>query len=282
MRKELLKEILSIPTYFSSEERIKEFLIKYANERKITLYQDKKGNLYMIKGILDKGEYYPCVLAHMDTVHHEQISLVTNNIKLNIYEDNNAGNPRLWASYKKYDSENLTGIGGDDKAGIFICLELLEKYDKIIAAFFVEEEFGCRGSKMVDTKILENVGYFIQFDAPTNNWFSFSCGGVQLFNEEIFNNIFPILKKYEINNISIDPYTDIFILKKTFNVACMNFFAGYYNMHRANEYVLLNDIDKAINFGSEIIMKLGNKHYNFLSTNKPDMVLYEKIKHLLN
>ena len=138
----LLKEILSIPTYFEKEERIKDFLISYGIQNKIPVKVDVKGNVYLVKGQLDEGESYPCVVAHMDTVHFDQIPDIENNVRLTIHEEKADVGTKLWASRKDNGVSVVTGIGGDDKAGVFICLEIMKKYDKIIGAFFVEEEFG--------------------------------------------------------------------------------------------------------------------------------------------
>jgi putative aminopeptidase FrvX len=48
------------------------------------------------------------------------------------------------------DLGNPTGIGGDDKCGVYACLELLKELPNLKAAFFVSEETGCHGSKKAD------------------------------------------------------------------------------------------------------------------------------------
>jgi acetylornithine deacetylase/succinyl-diaminopimelate desuccinylase-like protein len=82
-------------------------------------------------------------------------------------------------SYKAYNDEgNPTGIGGDDKCGVFACLSLLKELPNLKAAFFVAEETGCNGSLKANKNFFKNVGYGIQFDAP-ENWMiteeCFSC-----------------------------------------------------------------------------------------------------------
>ena len=46
----LLKEILSIPTYFGNEYRVSEFLMNYGNPKGYNTYKDKVGNVYFEKG----------------------------------------------------------------------------------------------------------------------------------------------------------------------------------------------------------------------------------------
>ena len=278
MDKELLKEVLSIPTCFGKEERVREFLINYGVQNNIPVKVDVKGNVYLVKGFLEEGETYPCVVAHMDTVHFDQQDAITDNTKLIIHEEKTELGVKLWASIVDKGVEVQTGIGGDDKAGLFICLELLKKYDKIIGAFFVEEEFGCKGSSEVDKEILKDVGYFIQFDAPFNNWCSFTCSNVQLFDSKLFNKIKPTLFKYGQTHISNDPYTDVLKLKEFFDVACMNFFAGYYNMHTASEFVIVESVEKAVNMGNEMINVLGLDKQPMKHKKIPNYDLYIKIQ----
>jgi hypothetical protein len=58
-------------------------------------------------------------------------------------------------SYKAYDNDGApTGIGGDDKCGVFACLTLLKELPYVKAAFFVSEETGCHGSLKADPRFL--------------------------------------------------------------------------------------------------------------------------------
>ena len=67
------------------------------------------------------------------------------------------------------------------KAGVFICLELLERFDNIAVALFAAEEAGCVGSRNADPKFFERVGCVIEFDCPGRGLVSYTSGGVRLF-----------------------------------------------------------------------------------------------------
>jgi di/tripeptidase len=249
-----LKDILSLPSYFGHEGLVRDYIVNFAIDNQLQFNLDTKGNVYVFKGELNEGEFYPCVVAHMDTVYKNQIEMVRLQENLDIIETEDNGDIILRAKNN--------GIGGDDKCGVAICLELLLQSDKIMAAFFVEEEFGCRGSKLADKVIFEKVGYVIEFDAPSDNWCSEYCYGIKLYTEDVFNKIKPILTEHKITNISNDPYTDVVSLKKAFDFICLNFFAGYYNQHSGpREFVSFNDVNKAITMGHEIIELLGNEKY---------------------
>ena len=48
----------------------------------------KYTNIYLTKGSekMTQGEYYPCVVSHMDTVHKNHTTLIHNNERLEIKE----------------------------------------------------------------------------------------------------------------------------------------------------------------------------------------------------
>ena len=66
------------------------------------------------------------------------------------------------------------------------------------------------------------------------------------------------------------------MLKKKFDFACLNLAAGYYNYHTREEYVVVEDVEKAINVTKKIIKTLGHQKYHFkLPKQKPQNNLWE-------
>ena len=145
---------------------MKDYIISFAKHNCIDYQMDSKGNIYLTKGSekMTQGEYYPCVVSHIDTVHKNHTNLIKNNERLEIKESEGI----LTAIHPKTGLQ--TGIGGDDKCGVFVCLSLFDHFDILKGAFFVEEEIGMKGSKEADEEFFSNVGYAIQFDAPSDNW----------------------------------------------------------------------------------------------------------------
>lgn len=252
-----LKELLSIPTYFEHEELIQDYLIEYGKNKNYIVYQDDYGNVYFEKGKIDKNQHYPCVCAHMDTVYEEHIELIAKNKKKIIQELNNT-----LVAYNPLTGDR-TGLGADDLAGVFISLQMMEKFDNIKAAFFVEEEYGCYGSKACDVNFFKNVGYVIQFDAPRFNYYTKTLSGVEMFDEKFDNEVKPILEKYSIDNYSDDSYTDVLILKQKFDFCCANLPTGYENWHSDTEFINIDDLDKSIKLGIDFITKLGLKKHKY-------------------
>ena len=51
------------------EDLMIEFLSNYLSDKGYNYDVDEFGNVYVTKGTLNEGEFYPCVVAHTDTVH---------------------------------------------------------------------------------------------------------------------------------------------------------------------------------------------------------------------
>lgn len=270
---ELLKEVLSVPTKTYQEDLMVDYLKNWLTENKIEFHVDQHNNVYATKSqgdSLPEDFYFPCVVCHTDTVHNID--------SINIREEylpNAQGEKKLsLKAYNDYDSP--TGIGGDDKCGVFACLTLLNELPYLKAAFFVSEETGCHGSKFADEKFFNNVGYAIQFDAPENWMITEECFGQVLFDRESnffesCNNILSEGMKDKGMRYMVHPYTDVYALRGKFDFSCINFSIGYYNYHTKNEYVVVEDVFSGIDMGRKMIQELGYKiHYKQARKFKPN------------
>tara|TARA_R110000765_G_scaffold119588_6_gene214605 strand:- start:44 stop:916 length:873 start_codon:yes stop_codon:yes gene_type:complete len=253
-----LKEVLSIPTKTWKEDLMIEYLSNYCDNKGYNHWKDKNGSVYVTKG---NADMFPCVVAHIDTVH-EPVEMVVNEEML----PNAQGEDKL--SLKAYEKKTgrPTGIGGDDKAGVFICLKMLEQIDNIKAFFPVAEETGCHGSSDADKDFFKDVGYAIQFDSTENNTMSLTLMGVKLFEEdsEFFTSVKDIILEHGLKNWHNHPYTDTMRLKEKFDFSCLNFAAGYYNYHTVEEYVVVEDVQNTCNMAVKVIDKLGENKYTYV------------------
>lgn len=260
---QLLKDVLSVPTVTYEEDKMIEFLIDWLTKNNFSFEVDDYYNIYVTKQTDKDVEYFPCVVAHTDTVHPIKA--------INVREEklrDEQGVIKL--ALKGYDNDgNNSGIGGDNKCGVFACLELLQEIPNIKVAFFVSEETGCHGSKNASIGFFSNVGYAIQFDAPGNSMVSEYCMGVKLFEtdgdfikscDKVLTNTFNKKRKY-----GSHPYTDVYMLKKLFDFSCINISIGYYNYHTPYEYVIVDDVYNGIKTGKELIESLGCVKYGFVS-----------------
>ena len=121
-RLQLLKDVLSVPTCTYKEDKMVEFLKNYLTENNHDFFVDKHNNVYVTKTAPEfEGQPFPCVVAHTDTVHWDMKPI---NIKEEIKRDFQL---KEKLALKGYDDEgHPSGIGGDDKAGVFGCLVCLE------------------------------------------------------------------------------------------------------------------------------------------------------------
>lgn len=253
-----LKEVLSIPTKTYQEDLMIQYLVDYFESKGYDYKLQENGNIYVTKG---EAEFYPCVIAHTDTVHSITDMEVREEMLPNLQGE-------LKQSFKAYHREkgHPVGIGGDDKCGVYACLDLLEQLPVLKVALFVSEETGCHGSRKADPEFFANVGYGIQFDAPENYMVTEYCWGVQLFdrNSPFFSKVGPILEEYmgEKHQLMQHPYTDVSQVTAKFGISCINFSCGYYRYHTANEYVVVEDLFNSIEMGKAMIESLGYEKYD--------------------
>ena len=277
-----LKELLSVPSKTYQEDKMVDYILNELSQLDgIKVACDEHKNIYATKGILNEGEFYPMFISHTDTVHNlvDEI-IVKEEYLLRPYTfGKDFGNEKVLC-LKAYDKNNKpTGIGGDDKCGIFICLELLKQLDKVKVAFFVSEETGCHGSRNLDKDFLKDVGYCAQYDAPGDHLISYSCSGTILFdkNGEFFPLALEAISEGFENEMMVQshPYTDIMMVKQYGDFSCINMSCGYYNMHTSNEFVSISDVERAIVAGKNMVDKLGLKKYEFKEEIKPQPSIFD-------
>ena len=264
------KELLSVPSKTYQEEDMVEYICNELDSIEgVTYYRDDMMNIYATKGDLEEGEYYPMFIAHTDTVHTKIDKIVVKEEKLtrpNTF-GKSFGDDKVDCLKAYTEDGSPTGIGGDDKCGIFICLELLKQLDKVKIGLFVSEETGCHGSSKCDENFLQDVGYITQYDAPGNHLISEICSGVRLFerDSEFFIKTLDIITTCFGNEMLIQshPYTDISQLKKKIDVSCINISCGYYNMHSNQEFISIDDVCRAIEVGKNMVNTLGYKKYEY-------------------
>ena len=232
-----LVELFSIQSYLNEEKEMFDYIISQLSEIEgVEVSTDRYNNIFVTKGI---AEYYTCVSAQIDTVHG-----IVDDFKIKI--DNGLILP---------DSDS-TGVGGDDKYGIYAVLELIKRCDTIKAVFFSGEESGFIGSRDCELKFFENVGLLIGIDRRNSGDLIVDNGGYSI-SYDFKNFLEPIAEKYNYKEAP-GGRTDVFIIQgrleesneaiSTFNMSC-----GYYNPHSRQEYVVISELLNSIDFCEEII-----------------------------
>lgn len=255
-----LYEVMQVPSCSRYEFRMAAYIILWARKNNVDYKFDKKGNIYLTKGKLEEGEFYPCVTSHMDTVQD----------KAKPYALAGAELPLRTRRVKSTTSDEVRheifidgqGIGADDKLGVYISLQLVKHFDKIKAAFFVEEEIGMQGSKELDKEFFNDVAYVVGWDSPDLIRAAWKCAGVQMFTAKFFKEkLYPVVKNwgFEAKNFNSEPFTDVCQIREKTDIMCMNFGNGGYAAHSATEYLVVEHVDHALGMGMDIIQSIGNK-----------------------
>lgn len=232
----LLKSLYMIASPSGGEKKMRKFIKKYVRTiaPDAVVESDKAGNLYVTRG---ESETYPVCVSHMDEVHDRRHGLILT-VGGGIIEGRNASD---------YQPE---GIGADDKNGIWVCLQLLARFEVCKLAFFVSEERGCVGSCQCDMSFFDNARFVLQCDRKGSHDFVDNAAGVELSTEEWRN------------AIGLDDYgyaahdggmTDVMELKELgLKVCCANMSCGYYNPHSDEEVTVLAELQNTYNLCEHI------------------------------
>ena len=179
-----------------------------------------------------KGTVPVLLTAHMDTVHKEPVK--------DFYE-------YFDEEKKQHIISSPQGIGGDDRCGVYMILELIKSH-KCSILFCEDEEVGGKGSeKFCKTELineLKDLKYLIELDRKgKNDAVFYDCE-----NDDF-------TKFIEDNTGYIDAFgsfSDISTLSPACKVASVNFSCGYYNAHTTSEYVIVEEMLNTI----EVVKKL--------------------------
>jgi tripeptide aminopeptidase len=229
-----LIKLYNINSPSGKEDEMRKYILKVVSKYSKNVIVDESGNICVTKGIADD---YPCIACHIDEVHKPNSNkkiIVQNNI---IYGyDHNV--------------KDYTGIGADDKNGIWICINLLKTLPILKVVFFVGEEIGGIGSSKCDLTFFDNCRFVVQCDRKGNSDFINNIMFSPMCSEEFTTDC--NLSKYSYKpNTGI--MTDILILKERgLNISCCNVSVGYYNHHFNNEFTNFSELQHSLEFVKNI------------------------------
>jgi di/tripeptidase len=185
------------------------------------------------------GTHPVLLVAHMDTVH----------AKMPTKKDIAAASTEEILRCKQ-------GIGGDDRCGIYIIMEIIKQLDCHVL-FCEDEEEGRKGAgKFCETDIRPDVQFIVEFDRKDHDHAVFY--GCQ--NEDFigFVTSFGYRKEY-------GTYSDISDIAPHLGIAAVNLSSGYYNAHGTDEYIRLDDIEPIIERAIPLIADI-SKQYKYIES----------------
>ena len=194
-----------------SQERLKQALEAELIASEYTV-QKQKGFLYA------EGSTPVLLVAHLDTVHRALPETIC------------------------YSADGAVmmspqGIGGDDRAGVYMILRLIQSCHCHVL-FCEDEETGGHGARaFTKSGIVPDVNYIVELDRVGNNDAVFyQCRNRQF---EQYINGFGF-------QTAFGSFSDISILAPHLNLAAVNLSTGYYHAHQPGEYVRLDEVEDLV------------------------------------
>ena len=208
---------MTIDKIFStSDKKLKKILKVELSKRGYKTIHNKDKFLYA------EGNAPYMLVAHLDTVHKALPSIIC---------------------YSKDGNHIMSpqGIGGDDRCGVYIILELLKRLPfKPYIVFTMEEETGGFGAYAFADYIEDkapDLKYIVEYDIKGNN----DCVFYDCDNKDFIDFVesFGFAKAF-------GTFSDISIIAPVLKAAAVNLSSGYYNPHTLNEYVSVSDMNNII------------------------------------
>lgn len=256
MDKNLLFRVLSVQSESRRTQRMEKFILRFIKDladsgMEIAVVQDVYANIYVMKGT---AEVFPTIVAHMDTVHD-----IVPNANYQVRSNGRV----MWAIDPETGKD--TGVGGDDKVGVFIALSMLRDLPACKAAFFVDEEIGCVGSSKAQMTFFENSAFVLECDRRGNADFVDRIGGTELYGTEFGSAIAPTLKQFGYKAMT-GGLTDVMELKELgLDVAAANMSCGYFMPHTRWETVGLMDVQRCYDLVATLCTTLAYKRWEHIA-----------------
>lgn len=176
-----------------------------------------------------QGTFPVLLVAHLDTVHKYVIRTV-------VYDN------------KKQIISSPQGIGGDDRCGVYMILQIIKKHHCSVL-FCEDEEIGAVGAeKFTQWKSAQKLtyNYIIEFDRRGKNDAVFYNCDNEDFEEFITKDFY---------KTSFGSFSDISTLAPFLGCAAVNLSCGYYNAHTESEYVVLPEMQASIDAACKILAR---------------------------
>ena len=262
---ELLERILDVQSESYNQDHMLDFIIEEAT----TIYPDALvewdtyGNVYITKRTTVSDDLIvPAIVSHVDTVHRMIDDKDYRVLKFEVDGD---------CKYSAFNTKAMqsTGIGGDDKCGIFVCLEALRHLDDVKVAFFKDEEVGCLGSAQADLTFFDDCGFVLQADRKGNHGIANGMSSCNVSSSEFQEDVLAMSHSLGYSHFEFEDggLTDVMELSANgLKLSVANFACGYYSPHTDDEWISYNDLTAT----AELML-------NFATTNKKYEFEYEEI-----
>lgn len=199
-----------------------------------------------------RGTVPVLLVAHMDTVHRELCKEI-------VREDGKISSPQ--------------GIGGDDRCGIYIIMNIVKELNCSVLLCEDEEIGGVGAKKFTKTPYIKSldVNYMLEFDRRGNNdAVYYSCDNKEF---KAFIESSSSFKE------TFGSFSDISSLMPVANLAAVNLSSGYYNAHATNEYVVYDEMMDTVEEAKSIIKAKCEKPFVYVAKQYKKDYSYDNYKY---
>ena len=196
------------------------------------------GKTYINDGfIYHRGQFPVLLVAHLDTVHDTLP-------KRFVYHNGKLSSPQ--------------GIGGDDRCGVYLILEIIKKYNCSVLFCEDEEIGGIGASKFCKSRFADDldVNYIIELDRKGNTDACFyDCD-----NRDFVD----FIESTDYFTETYGTFSDISVIAPHCGISAVNLSCGYYNAHTVSEYVVMRDVDNVLKQVCKILCKTCAEQFPYI------------------
>jgi hypothetical protein len=152
------------------------------------------------------------------------------------------------------------GIGGDDRCGVFIIMELLKELDCHVL-FTEDEEVGGQGAiRFCESGISPNVQFIVEFDRQgKDDAVFYNCDNPDFM---------AFVERYGFRE-EIGSFSDISYIAPALAIGAVNLSSGYYHAHSHREIIRIADVESVIKRATRLISNVSTK-YKYMERDYPD------------
>ena len=260
--KELLVEVLGISAPSGNEDEAQNYVDEWVRKNipDALIDMDAKGNIYVTKG---KAVSYPTFVGHLDDVH-------------DYYQYKTIHEMNGWLYAMDAKEMEQVGTAGDDKVGMYLCLEALRTYDAVKCFFPVEEEWGTVGTSDCDMTFFDDSAYVIQSDRQRAEDIVVATYGGKMTSAAFDKVAVKAGKQYGYSLCNTGGLTDVVTLKdRGLEVCAINIASGYYKPHQEREVVRIADVAKMIATVGDMVIGLGDKVWQHKKKKRKEVRTYD-------
>ncbi len=210
-----------------SQKELKKFLDTHLQDMGYKTVH-RKGFLYA------EGTVPVLLVAHLDTVHYDKATII------------------CFSEDKRFVM-SPQGIGGDDRCGVYMILQIIREA-RCHVLFCEDEETGGNGARaFAGSRLKPKVNYIVEMDRRGSNDAVFYRCDNREFVKYILN------FGFKENHGS---FSDISIIAPYLDTAAVNISAGYHNEHCLHEYIDMQAVEHNIGRISKML-QTETEHYPY-------------------